>query len=103
MIREASWSCRQWEEREEDKEGKELRELEPWLQSTMTQSGCIHAPGENTQNMYQNTLLSPLLTLCNQCVLALTFPPLTNISMSLSPPLLRALIIAMTGGRLEKH
>ncbi len=51
----------------------------------MTQSGCIHAPGENTQNMYRNTVLLPLLTLCNQCVQMLTFPPLTSVSMSLSP------------------
>eukprot|EP00064_Thunnus_orientalis_P010137 superscaffoldBa00001344_g10163 len=59
MFQEPSWLCRQWEEREEEKEGKELRELEPWLQSSMTQSGSIHAPGENTQNIqsrpYQQT------------------------------------------------
>lgn len=71
MFQESSWLCRQWEGRKEEKEGKELKELEPWLQSSMTQSGCIHAPGENTQNMYQNTQLSPL---CNQCVQMLTFP-----------------------------
>lgn len=40
-----------------EKREKELREPEQWLQSCMTQSGCIHAPGENTQSMYQNTPL----------------------------------------------
>ena len=48
----------------------------------MTQSGCIYAPGENTQSMYQNSLRSAL---CNQPVQMLTFPPLTSISMPLRP------------------
>lgn len=65
---------------------KELRETEPWLQSSMTQSGCIQCPwGKRTKHVRKHTALPPVLILCNQRVQMLTFPPLTSISMSLSP------------------
>lgn len=85
MHQEPSWLCQQWEESEE---GEELKEPELWLQSSMTQSGCIHCLGGKTQSMYQNTRLSPLLALCNQYVQMLTFPHLTSSSVSLSPAVL---------------
>lgn len=46
------------------KRGKCLWEMEPRLQSGMTQSGCISAPGENAQNMYQKhtALVSPVIS-----------------------------------------
>lgn len=84
MHQEPSWLCQQWEESEE---GEELKEPELWLQSSMTQSGCIHCLGGKTQSMYQ-TRLSPLLALCNQNVQMLTFPHLTSSSVSLSPAVL---------------
>lgn len=55
------------------------RRQEPWLQSSVTQPGCISASGENTENVYENKLLS-----CNQRAQMLTFPALTSISESFS-------------------
>lgn len=74
MFQEPSWLCRLWEERKEEKEGKELRELEPWLQSSMTQSGSIHAPGENIQTGTKTYCPSSSSSLCNQRVQIPTFP-----------------------------